>query len=61
MTGERRPLVLIVDDSAHVTEPLQILFEETGRRVTVAGSARGLARTPPGGRTCRRSVITSSP
>ena len=33
-----RPLVLIVDDSPHVTGPLRILFEETGRRVTLAGS-----------------------
>ena len=33
-----RPLVLIVDDSPHVTGPLRILFEETGRRVTVAGT-----------------------
>ena len=32
------PLVLIVDDSPHVTGPLQILFEETGRRVAVANS-----------------------
>lgn len=38
MTGEQRPLVLIVDDSSHVTDPLRILFEETGRRVVVAGS-----------------------
>jgi CheY-like chemotaxis protein len=33
-----RPLVLIVDDSPHVTGPLRILFEETGRRVTLAAS-----------------------
>ncbi len=33
-----RPLVLIVDDSPHVTGPLRILFEETGRRVDVAGT-----------------------
>jgi DNA-binding response OmpR family regulator len=33
-----RPLVLIVDDSPHVTGPLRILFEETGRRVSLAGS-----------------------
>ena len=38
MTGAQRPLVLIVDDSSHVTDPLRILFEETGRRVVVAGS-----------------------
>jgi two-component system KDP operon response regulator KdpE len=38
MTGDHRPLVLIVDDSSHVTGPLQILFEETGRRVAVAES-----------------------
>ena len=35
--GHRR-LVLIVDDSPHVTGPLRILFEETGRRVTLATS-----------------------
>ena len=33
-----RPLVLIVDDSPHVTGPLRILFEETGRRVSLATS-----------------------
>ena len=33
-----RPLVLIVDDSPHVTGPLRILFEETGHRVLLAGS-----------------------
>lgn len=33
-----RPLVLIVDDSPHVTGPLRILFEETGRRVEVAST-----------------------
>ena len=33
-----RPLVLIVDDSPHVTGPLRILFEETGRRVSLAAS-----------------------
>jgi two-component system KDP operon response regulator KdpE len=44
MTGDRRPLVLIVDDSAHVTEPLQILFAETGRRVAVAGSVAAAVR-----------------
>lgn len=38
MTGGQRPLVLIVDDSNHVTDPLRILFEETGRRVVVAGT-----------------------
>jgi two-component system KDP operon response regulator KdpE len=38
MTGAQRPLVLIVDDSSHVTDPLRILFEETGRRVVVADS-----------------------
>ena len=39
MTGAAvRPLVLIVDDSPHVTGPLRILFEETGRRVAVAGT-----------------------
>ena len=35
---DHRPLVLIVDDSPHVTGPLQILFEETGRRVAIADS-----------------------
>jgi DNA-binding response OmpR family regulator len=39
MTGDgTRPLVLIVDDSPHVTGPLRILFEETGRRVSLATS-----------------------
>ena len=38
MTADNRPLVLIVDDSSHVTGPLQILFEETGRRVAIAES-----------------------
>jgi DNA-binding response OmpR family regulator len=39
MTAEGvRPLVLIVDDSPHVTGPLRILFEETGRRVSLAAS-----------------------
>lgn len=38
MSDDPRPLVLIVDDSVHVTDPLRILFEETGRRVTVAAS-----------------------
>jgi len=38
MSEDRRPLVLIVDDSSHVTGPLEILFEETGRRVTIADS-----------------------
>lgn len=44
MTGDRRPLVLIVDDSSHVTGPLQILFEETGRRVAVAESVAAAVR-----------------
>jgi CheY-like chemotaxis protein len=44
MTGERRPLVLIVDDSSHVTDPLQILFEETGRRVVIAGTVASAVR-----------------
>lgn len=39
-----RPLVLIVDDSPHVTGPLRILFEETGRRVTVADSVVSAVR-----------------
>ena len=39
MTADgNRPLVLIVDDSPHVTGPLRILFEETGRRVSLATS-----------------------
>ena len=42
--GDRRPLVLIVDDSAHVTGPLQILFEETGRRVAIADSIDAAVR-----------------
>lgn len=37
-TNGARPLVLIVDDSPHVTGPLRILFEETGRRVSLAAS-----------------------
>ena len=44
MTGDHRPLVLIVDDSSHVTGPLQILFEETGRRVAVAESVAAAVR-----------------
>lgn len=44
MIGDRRPLVLIVDDSSHVTGPLQILFEETGRRVAVAESVAAAVR-----------------
>jgi len=44
MTGDHRPLVLIVDDSSHVTGPLQILFEETGRRVVVADSVVAAVR-----------------
>lgn len=36
--------MLIVDDSAHVTGPLQILFEETGRRVAIAGSIAAAVR-----------------
>ena len=39
-----RPLVLIVDDSPHVTGPLQILFEETGRRVASADSVVSAVR-----------------
>lgn len=42
--GDRRPLVLIVDDSAYVTSPLQILFEETGRRVAIADSVATAVR-----------------
>ena len=38
------PLVLIVDDSPHVTGPLQILFEETGRRVAIADSVVSAVR-----------------
>ena len=44
MTGEHRRLVLIVDDSSHVTDPLRILFEETGRRVVVAASVASAVR-----------------
>ena len=44
MTGSRRPLVLIVDDSSHVTAPLQLLFEETGRRVAIADSVAAAVR-----------------
>lgn len=44
MTGAHRPLVLIVDDSSHVTDPLRILFEETGRRVVVAASVASAVR-----------------
>jgi two-component system KDP operon response regulator KdpE len=36
--------VLIVDDSSHVTGPLQILFEETGRRVATAASVAAAVR-----------------
>jgi two-component system KDP operon response regulator KdpE len=42
--GDARPLVLIVDDSTHVTGPLRILFEETGRRVVVADSVAAAVR-----------------
>lgn len=41
---DARPLVLIVDDSTHVTGPLRILFEETGRRVVVADSVASAVR-----------------
>ena len=44
MSEDQRPLVLIVDDSTHVTDPLRILFEETGRRVTVAASVAEAVR-----------------
>ena len=44
MTGDHPPLVLIVDDSSHVTDPLRILFEETGRRVAVADSVASAVR-----------------
>ena len=44
MSADRRPLVLIVDDSSHVTGPLQILFEETGRRVVIACSVATAVR-----------------
>ena len=33
------PHILLVEDSVLVTDALRILFEETGHRVTVAGSA----------------------
>ena len=42
--ADTRPLVLIVDDSPHVTGPLQILFEETGRRVAIADSVVSAVR-----------------
>ncbi len=41
---DHRPLVLIVDDSPHVTGPLRILFEETGRRVAIADSVESAVR-----------------
>lgn len=44
MDPGHRPLVLIVDDSPHVTGPLRILFEETGRRVVLAGSVEEAVR-----------------
>ena len=44
MSDDRRPLVLIVDDSSHVTGPLEILFEETGRRVVIADSVAAAVR-----------------
>lgn len=44
MSEDRRPLVLIVDDSSHVTGPLEILFEETGRRVVIADSIAAAVR-----------------
>jgi CheY-like chemotaxis protein len=44
MNEDQRPLVLIVDDSSHVTGPLQILFEETGRRVGIADSIASAVR-----------------
>ena len=44
MGADIRPLVLIVDDSPHVTGPLQILFEETGRRVAIADSVVAAVR-----------------
>jgi len=37
---EARPHILIVDDSAHVTGALRVLFEETGHDVSVAASIR---------------------
>ena len=42
--ADHLPLVLIVDDSPHVTGPLQILFEETGRRVAIADSVVSAVR-----------------
>jgi two-component system KDP operon response regulator KdpE len=44
VSANARPLVLIVDDSPHVTGPLQILFEETGRRVAIADSVVAAVR-----------------
>ena len=38
------PLVLLVEDSALVTSALRILFEETGRRVRIAGDVADAVR-----------------
>ena len=35
-----RPHILIVDDSAAVTDALRVLFQETGHDVSVAATAR---------------------
>ena len=43
-TPQDRRLVLLVEDSALVTSALRILFEETGRRVRVAGDVAGAVR-----------------
>ena len=37
---ETRPHILIVDDSAAVTDALRVLFEETGHDVSVAATVR---------------------
>ena len=45
-----RPHILIVDDSAAVTEALRVLFEETGHEVSVAtsiGDAVSVASSRP--------------
>lgn len=41
------PHVLIVEDSALVTDALRILFEGSGFRVTVASSVAGARALPP--------------
>lgn len=49
--GDGRRHILLVEDSALVSDALRILFEETGRRVTVAHTVRdaiaAAQRDPP--------------